>query len=158
MLGPIFIFLKISLTNTSFSFLKSLLEVMKSYRLFFISLFSQRFFLNQNCIGSPLLTYHPYRLIFLIDSHLHKVPCILKLFYYFIESLLHQNTHITSRESLCQSYNFIYLLFTQLIKLIFKCMQYHIFSRALIWQRNVYSSRKSSYYGGVQGPRKISCS
>lgn len=149
MLCPFLIFLKISLTYTSFSFLKSLLEMMKSYWLLFVSLFCQGFFLNHYSIWSALLTHHPNGLIFLTDTHLRKVSCILKLFNYFIESLLHQNTHITSRESLSQFYNFIYLLFIKLVKLIFKCMQYHILSGALIWQRNVNSSRKSSYYGCV---------
>ena len=132
--------------------------MMKSYWLFFFFFFCQGFFLNHYSIWSTLFTHHPNGLTFLTDTHLRKVSCILKLFNYFIESLLHQNTHITSRESLSQFYNFIYLLFIKLVKLIFKCMQYHILSGALIWQRNVDSSRKSSYYGCVQGPRKISCS
>lgn len=132
--------------------------MIKLNRLLLICIFCERLLLNHNRVGSTRLTYHPYWLIHLVDSYLDKMLGILELLHYLIECLLHEDVHITPRESLCLLHNIHYLLFNELIELILQSMENHVSSRALIRQWNIYSSGKPSYYGSIKRPRQIGCS
>lgn len=132
--------------------------MIKLNRLLLICLFCKWFLLYHNRVRRTGLTYHPYGLVHFVDSHLNKMRGILELLHYLIECLLHQDAHITSRESLCHLHNILYLLLTELIEFILKSMENHVSSRALIRQWNVYSSGKPSYYGSIKRPWQIGCS